>query len=318
VIARLKRDAPTRPLARYATSRLLQGVAVVLTAMVLTFLLAQLGANSAVSLFGQSVSSQRLAAIEHQLGYDRAWPVQLADYMTSAVHGDFGTSIQTGTSAMGVVLGGVPYTLLLALTALLSAVTAALAIAAVAVIKPASRTATCVRALAMGLQGIPEFWLALMLALVFAGQLGWFPAEGSGSPASIVLPAAALAIPLISTLVRLLLSEMVELMRQPFVEALEARGVGRRQIVLRHALRNAMPTLVTFLGLQIGWLLGGTVVVETIFAWPGIGTTLVNSANVHDVPVMQATVVLIAVAFVLFNLAADLLVYRIDPRVRLA
>lgn len=313
----LRIDIGTMLFLRYVASRLFQGAAVVLGAVIVTFLISEAGPNSAVALYGGKLSSDRLAAIERELGLDRPLPERMADYFGSALTGDFGTSIRTSEPALDVVLSGLPYTLLLAAVALFSAVVLAVTVAVIAVIWPSNRAIAVIRATAMALQGMPEFWLALMLTFVFAVRLGWLPSLGADSPASIILPAAALAIPLVSTLIRLLISDMTGLMQEQFVEALQARGIGRADIVRRHALLNSFPILITFLALQIGWLVGGTLVVENIFAWPGIGTSLVNAAQVSDVSVMRATVVIIALTFVVFNLLADLLVYRIDPRVRI-
>jgi ABC-type dipeptide/oligopeptide/nickel transport system permease component len=170
----------------------------------------------------------------------------------------------------------------------------------------------------MVLQGLPEFFVGLVLVLVFAVSLAWLPSFGASGPAWYVLPIAALAIPLMSSLARLLRAQLLGILHEEFVTALRARGLGPREIVLRHGLRNALPPLIAYLALQLGWLVGGTVIVEVVFGIPGLGELAISATRDRDITVIQAVVVTVAVGYVGFNLLADLIVYTIDPRVRAA
>ena len=173
-----------------------------------------------------------------------------------------------------------------------------------------------IRSTLMALQGLPPFWLGVILVLIFSVQLQWLPSYGNRSATSYILPIAALSIPLMSTVVRLLRSQLLDIMGMEFITALRAKGLSERDIVIRHALRNAMPPLVTFMALQIGWLFGGTLIVEAMFGWPGIGTLTLTATGNQDLTVIQAIVVVVAVVYVLLNLLADLAVLAIDPRLR--
>ena len=174
-----------------------------------------------------------------------------------------------------------------------------------------------IRRLLIVLQGIPEYWAAMMLVLVFAVGLHWLPSFGFKDPRALILPTVALAAPMISSFVRLLRATLLDVLGSDFVLAVRSKGISDTEIVLRHGLRNVLPAFLTLLALYIGWLIGGTLIIETIFVWPGVGTVLTNAVKVRDLPVIQAVVILIAVAVVILNLIVDLLMLAIDPRVRL-
>jgi ABC-type dipeptide/oligopeptide/nickel transport system permease component len=154
--------------------------------------------------------------------------------------------------------------------------------------------------------------------LVFSVSLNWLPSIADGSAASIVLPTIALALPLVSTFVRLLRSQMLEVMTSDFVIAMRVRGLSLKRIVITHVLPNALPPLITFMALQIGWLLGGTLIVETVFGWPGLGNVTITATSNQDLPVIEAAIVVTAIAYVVANLVADILVMLLDPRIRVA
>jgi ABC-type dipeptide/oligopeptide/nickel transport system permease component len=181
-----------------------------------------------------------------------------------------------------------------------------------------SRADRYVRSGLIVVQGVPDFWLALLLVIVFAVTLGWLPAIADGSASALVLPSVALAVPLVSTFVRLFRAQMLEVMSADFVLAMSVRGLSPRAIVLRHVVPNSLAPMIAFMALQLGWLLGGTIIVETVFGWPGIGNLAIVATSGLDLPVIEAVIVVTAVAYVLCNLAADLLVAAIDPRIRVA
>lgn len=301
---------------RFLGTRALQGLVVVIGAVLISFVLTNIGGNP-VDRTGAFLTGDQRAALEHQLGYDRPVGERLLDYVGRVAQGDFGISISRGGPAAGEVLGAVPATLALVGCALVMAVAAALALACHSVLhreRPIDRVS---RGTLFVLQGMPEFFVGLLLVLIFAVDLQWLPSIGFAGATSLILPSLAIALVLVPSLMRVLRSELLDVMQREFVTGLRARGLSERRIVLRHVLRNAAPPFVTILALQIGWLLGGTLIVESLFGWPGVGSLLLVASDTRDLPVIQACVILIAVGYVLVNLAADLLVVALDPRIRL-
>ncbi|HZV74387.1 MAG TPA: ABC transporter permease [Conexibacter sp.] len=304
---------------RYLLTRLAQGVAVVLGAVAISFLLVNAVGNPVDALgTGAQLTERAHRELIHQYGYDQPLPARFADYLSRLLRGDFGTSFRSEDSALALVLRALPNTFLLILVSVVLAWLIAAPVAIRSVLKRDSRSDRVVRNGLVVIQGVPDFWLALLLVIVFAVTLGWLPAIADGSPSAIVLPMCAIALPLVSTFVRMLRSQLLEVMTSDFVIAMSVRGLSMRKIVLRHVLPNALPPIVTFMALQLGWLLGGTLIVETVFGWPGIGDLAVTATTQTDLPVVEAAIVLTAAAYVLCNLLADLLVVALDPRIRVA
>lgn len=300
---------------RYAGSRLAQGVLVVLGAVIISFALINLSGN-AVDALGTSLDPSTRAQLLSEYGLDRPLPERFGAYLVGAMHGDFGQSFRGTDSARGLVLNALPYTLLLVSISLVVACAVALPVALHSVLRRQSMADRLVRRGFMLMQGLPEFFIALLLVLVFAVNLGWLPSVGISGASSYVLPVIALSLPLLSTLTRLVRSQLLTVLGMDFVTALQARGISGGRIVLRHALRNALPPLITYLALQVGWLLGGTLIVEVVFGIPGIGQLAVSAAQQRDLNVVAAVVVIAASAYVVLNLVADLLVFMVDPRIR--
>jgi ABC-type dipeptide/oligopeptide/nickel transport system permease component len=216
------------------------------------------------------------------------------------------------------VLDGLPYTLTLVIGTLVVACTVAVPLAVLSVMRPGSLLDRVLRRTFMVVQGMPEFFIAVLLVLAFAVKMHLLPSFGVSGPSSYILPIAALSLPLISTLTRLMRSQLLDIMGREFITALRARGLTQREIVFGHAVRNAAPTIVTYLALQSGMLVGGTILVELVFGIPGIGQLAVTAAGQRDLNVIQAVVVTVACIYVLLNLLADVAVYSLDPRVRAA
>jgi peptide/nickel transport system permease protein len=303
-------------IARYVVVRLIQGFTVILAAIAVSFLLVNLSGSPAEALGGGFMTAEDLRALERALGYDRPLGERFLDYMGNALQGDLGVSLRGQEPVLPLVLEALPYTIYLVAATLALALAVAIPVSLFSVLRRESHADRVIRRVLMAASGVPDFWLALMLALIFAAWLQVLPSSGFSDPAAIVLPTLALAVPLIPTLVRLLRGDLLDIMSQDFIVALRARGLTERQVVVGHALRNAVPAMITFLALQIGWLLGGTLVVETIFGWPGIGSLAMSMTKTRDLPVIQAIVVVVAVAYVALNLLADLLVLWMDPRTR--
>jgi len=316
-------DAPTATVAasrwpgvaRYAAARVGQGILVLFGALTASFILIHLTGNPATVLAGGQLPEAQVQALSHQLGYDRPLGVQYVSYLANAVHGNFGTSFRYGTSALSAVLSALPNTLTLIAVSIVAAVVISVVVATASVLRQGGWSDRMWRPLLSALQGIPDFWIALVLVLVLSVKLHWLPSLGYTTFSSLIMPCVALTLPMLASFSRLLRASMLDFTDSDVALALRARGLTRREIVLHHAMRNAMVVFVSYVALQAGWLVGGTVIVETIFAWPGIGTMLIGAVQARDLAIVQATVVLVAVAFTLLNLAADLAVIWLDPRI---
>ncbi len=309
------RESGLSTAARYLAGRLGQGLLVVFGAVLISFVLVNLAGDSVASRAALLTPAQ-VHALEHQLGLDRPLLERFVHYIDSVLHGNFGASYRFGGSALDVVMSVLPNTLALVGASLVVVLALGVPAALYSAIRPGSRVDRMLGRATSLLQGIPEFWLALMLVIVFAVNLGWLPSIGFDGPSVLLLPAIAIATPLVPAVYRLLRGQLLDVMQRDFVEVLRIKGLSERQIVLRHGLRNALPGFVAFFGLQLGYLIGGTLVVEVVFSWPGIGSLAVDAANAHDLGVVQAVVIVVAFAYVLLNLLADLLVLWLDPRVR--
>ncbi len=251
------------------------------------------------------------------LGLDRPLPQQFVIYLSRAAAGDLGTSLRHNRPVAQLIGERLPRTMLLAAAAL----ALALVIAIPAGIVSALRRGTLVDRLAMVLavagQAVPIFWLALMLIWLFAVRLEWLPVFGSGTALHLVLPAVSLSTIVLGRLARLVRSSMLEVLEQDYVRTARAKGLGEASVVWRHALKNAAIPIVTVVGLQLAQLLGGAVVTETIFAWPGVGVLAAEAVFNRDFPVVQGVTLIISLIFVAANLAVDLAYVALNPRIRL-
>ncbi|MGN6187521.1 MAG: ABC transporter permease [Conexibacter sp.] len=305
------------PLARYVCGRLAQGLFVVLGAVLISFLLVNL-AGSPVDVMGADLNPQQRADLAHQLGYDRPLLARLGSYLAGALHGDLGTSYRTGRSALATVLEAFPDTALLIALAVGGSLLVTIPIAVYSVLHRESPVDRGVRRALIFIGAMPEYWLALLLVLLFAVGLGWLPSIGFDSPASLVLPTISIAAAIVPAFVRVLRASLLETARSDMVTSLRAKGFSDRHIFTHQGLKNSLIPFATLFGLQVGWLVGGTLIVEVVFAWPGVGFGLMDAVRARDLAVIQATVVLVACAYVVVNLLVDLFVMAIDPRVRLS
>lgn len=303
---------------RYVRARLLQGIVVVAGATIISFLLTNLTGDPADVLGGTFLPAESRRELARNLGYDEPILERLGDYLVGAAQGDFGDSFRTGRSAAGSVLEALPNTLILVFAAIALSLVLAVPISLFSVLRRESKADRRGRTLMLMAGSLPDFWVALVLVLVFSVQLGIFPSFGFTGIESLVLPACSLALPLVPTFVRVLRGALLDVGERDFVVALRGRGFGDTYIMLRHGMKNSLVPFTTLVALQLGGLLGGTLIVEVVFAWPGIGTLLTNAVAVRDIAVVQATVVIVAVGYVLLNLAADVFVALIDPRIRVA
>jgi peptide/nickel transport system permease protein len=302
---------------RYVGRRLLQGLGVLLIAATIGFLLTNAIGNPSDMLKGGVLDPQALKEYQRSLGYDKPLLSRYVSYIGGLLHGHFGNSYRFNESGMKIVLDALPYTLMLVGGAVVLALSLSVPLAVLSVIRRGSLVDRSMQRGLMVLQGVPEFWLGLVLALVFGGIWRIFPTIGYVGLQSLVLPACALGIPLVPTFVRLMRGQLLDTMQMDFVDALRAKGLDERTIVVRHGLRNVVGPFVTLLALQFGFLIGGSILIEAVFAWPGIGSAALSAVSARDLAVLQSLILLVTVCFVLLNLLADVFVLWRDPRIRL-
>lgn len=292
-------------------------VPVVFGVLLLTFLLVHMVPGDPVEvMLGESATIADRDQLRADLGLNRALPLQFADYLGKIAHGDLGRSIHTHTPVSTLLAERVPATARLGLLALVIALSVGIPAGIVAALRHNDWPDRASTMAALTLSAMPHFWLGPLLMLVFALWLGWLPVSGMESPASIVLPALTLACGLAAILTRMTRASMLEVLGEDFVRTARAKGLPESVVVLRHALKAALLPVVTVVGLQLGSLLAGAVITETVFGWDGVGRLLVESIEKRDYPVTQACVLVISLTYVLVNLATDLAYARLDPRVR--
>lgn len=243
--------------------------------------------------------------------------VQYGRFLASLASGDLGTSLHSGEPVLGLVRSRLPATLLLAIAAVTAALLLAIPLGLLSAARAGSWIDHAARLLAVLAGALPNLWLGPLAILVFAIYLRWTPVAGSGSPTHLILPALTLGFGMSASLARLLRASLLDRLRDDFIRTAYAKGASRRRVLVVHALRNAILPLVTVTGTQVGHLLAGTLITETIFAWPGLGRLLVGSLQSRDYPVTQACVLVIAFLYVAVNLLTDLCYAAADPRVRL-
>ncbi|MGD8266488.1 MAG: ABC transporter permease [Chromatiales bacterium] len=268
-------------------------------------------------ILGDSARPADREALRSELGLDRPLPVQYADYLSGLLRFDLGNSLHSKQPVSALLLERLPATLKLSLVAFLLAVLIALPLGVLA----ATRSGTFWDSGAMTLSllgvSIPNFWLGPMLILLFSLWLGLTPVSGMEQPGSVILPAITLGVSLAAILARMVRSSLLEVLGEDYIRTARAKGVSEQRIVWRHALGNALLPVITLLGLQFGALLAGSVITEKVFSWPGIGLLLIDAIQQRDYPVVQGTVLLIAVSYLIVNRLTDLTYRVVDPRVRL-
>ncbi len=303
-------------MARYLAQRLTHLAGVLLAVSILVFLLIHLSGDPVRLLTPLDAKPEDVARIRSLYGLDQSIPVQYVNFLKKALRGDLGESFRYQRPAFELVIHRLPA------TALLAFVTIALTIAIGIPVGlwTGSRTGSAADWIASVATfvfiSLPSFWLGVLLILVFADRLRWLPASGFESPIYLVLPSLTLAVYTTGLITRLVRTDVHDVLTQDFIRTARAKGLGERRVLSRHALRNAMISAATVLGLQLGTLLGGSVVVETVFAWPGVGWLMLQAIQTRDLPVVRAAVLVVGTAFVLINLVVDLLYLYLDPRIR--
>ncbi len=302
---------------RYVARRLLLTIPVLLGVATLVFSLIHLvPGDPALAMLGEGASQDDVDALRTALGLDRPMGEQYIGFLGGLFQGDLGQSFRTGQPVTAMILERLPATAELAMASMAVAIAFAVPLGIIAAIRRHQAADHAAMAFALAGISIPNFWLGPILALVFAVELGWFPVSGRGTAANLVLPAVTLGLALAAILARMTRASLLDEIGELYVRAARARGVSRMRAILRHALRNALVPLVTILALQFGAVLTGSVITETIFAWPGIGRLLIQSIGFRDYPLVQGCILFIAVAYVSVNLLTDVLYSVVDPRIR--
>ena len=301
----------------YVLRRLAQSALTLLGVSVLVFVILRvLPGDPARMLLPDGAPESAVAELNRQLGLREPLIVQYGLFLSSVARGDFGQSFQYRAPALRVVLERLPATVQLTLAAMLVTIAVGVSLGIFTAVRRGTRYDVAGTILAVLGQSLPNFWLGIMLILLFGVALRWLPTSGFAGWTSLVLPAVTLAAFPTALVARLTRSSMLEILNRDYIRTGRAKGLAERRVVLRHALRNAAIPVLTVIGLQIGALLGGAVITESIFAWPGMGKLIVDAIFFRDFPVVQTVLILSATVFVVINLAVDLLYTVIDPRIR--
>lgn len=304
-------------MAGFILKRLLQAIFVILAVTLIVSFAIRLSGDPAIMLTGAgSVTEQDLQNIRKALGLERPFFVQYLAFLKGILVGDFGRSFMGGTPVSALIAQALPATLLLAFTSLLLSIVISVPLGVYAAVNRGRWPDQLIRILSLVGLSFPNFWLAIMMVLLFSIFLGWLPPSGMEGPESFIMPALTMAIILTATNVRLVRTSMLETLSQQYIMVARSKGLRDRVVLYKHALRNSAIPLVTYIGLQFGSLIGGIVIVERVFNWPGMGTLAFDAVSGRDYPVLQGSITVLALFIVLINLAVDIAYGLIDPRIR--
>ena len=302
---------------RYTIRRLLQLVPVLIGISIMTFaILHAIPGDPVVVMAPTDATEEDIAALRAEFGLDQPLPVQYLKYVGNALQGNLGKSLRTRDPVAETLLRRLQFTIMLTLFSILIGVVLGVIAGVVAAIHQDTWIDNTIRIVSLTILSIPGFWLSLMLLMLFAGMLRWLPSGGAGSIQHLILPAVVISHGAAAVIARFTRASMLDVIRQDYVRTVRAMGIPEFLVMYKHALRNALNPVLTIVGLQFGFLLGGSVIVETIFALPGIGRLMVNAINTRDYPVVQGGILYIALTFVIVNLITDLLYAVVNPRIR--
>ena len=304
-------------MARYLVRRLLLTIPVLFGVATLVFMLIHLvPGDPAQSMLGEGATQEEVMKLRDALGLDEPLLGQYKSFLGGIVRGDLGTSFRYNTPVTTQILSRLPNTAMLAVAAMLVAIAFAIPLGILAAVFRGTAIDHAAMTLALAGISMPNFWLGPLLAILFAVYIGWLPVSGTGSIWHLVLPAITLGAALSAILARMTRASVLEELRELYVLAARARGMTKTRSVLRHAFRNSLIPIVTIIGLQFGAVLTGTIITETIFAWPGVGRLLIQAINFRDYPLVQGCILFISVTYVAMNLLTDLTYGFLDPRIR--
>ncbi|MBM6595875.1 ABC transporter permease [Microvirga pudoricolor] len=304
-------------MAGFILKRLLQAIFVILAVTLIVSFAIRLSGDPAIMLTGAgSVTEKDLENIRQALGLNRPFLVQYLEFLSGIARGDFGRSFMGGTPVSLLISKALPSTLLLAFASLAVSIAISVPLGVYAAVKRGKWPDQVIRVLSLVGLSFPNFWLAIMMVLFFSITLGLLPPSGMEGPESFIMPALTMAIILTATNVRLVRTSMLETLSQQYIMVARSKGLRDRVVLYKHALRNSAIPLVTYIGLQFGSLIGGIVIVERVFNWPGMGTLAFDAISARDYPVLQGSITVLALFIVLINLVVDIAYGLIDPRIR--
>jgi peptide/nickel transport system permease protein len=302
---------------RFIVRRVLQGLVTLFLVSIIVFILSRLTGDPVALLLSEFSTFEDKERLARQLGLDKPLVEQYTIFVWNAIQGDLGRSIRGDHApALKLVLDRVPATLQLAAVSSALSFLAGLPLGVLAALKRGSVVDTVARVLALLGQATPVFWLGIVAMYVFSVRLGWLPTSGYGEPKQFVLPVFALGLFMVAAFLRLTRSGMLEALDSEYVKLARIKGLSETIVVWKHALRNSLIPVITYLGTVFGRMVTGTVVVETVFAWPGVGRLAYDAVMLRDFPVLQAVVLFMATAFIVINLVVDVLYAYVDPRIR--
>lgn len=302
----------------FLVRRTFESILLMLGVLVLVFFMVRLTGDPAALMLPKEAPPEQRAAFAREMGLDRPMPVQFAEYMTGVFRGDLGDSLRQRRPALEIIAERLPATFELAVAALGFAMLVAVPLGLAGGMRPGGPLDLLARGVGLAGQTVPNFWLGMLFIVWFAVDLGWFPAFGRDGPSSLVLPAVALGFAGMGQLVRLTRSSVLEVRKSDYVRTARAKGVAARAVSLRHVLPNVAIPIVSVLGIQFTYLLGGSVYIEVVFAWPGLGTLLETAIRDTDFPMVQAITIFLSLFAISIHLLTDLVYGAIDPRLRMA
>lgn len=302
---------------RYTLRRLVQLVPVLIGVSIMTFAILHAIPGDPIAVMAPADASEEdIAGLRAEFGLDQPLPIQYLKYVGNAVQGNLGRSLRTRDPVAETLWRRLQFTIQLTIASVVLGVILGVVLGVVAATHHNTWIDNTIMVTSLTLLSVPGFWLSLMLLLLFAGTLRWLPSGGTGGPQHLVLPVIVISHGAAAVIARFTRSSMLEVIRQDYIRTARANGIPERLVVYRHALRNALNPVITIVGLQFGFLLGGSAIVETIFALPGIGRLMVNAIYTRDYPVIQGGILFIALTFVLVNLLTDLVYAIVNPRIR--
>lgn len=300
----------------YAIRRLLQIIPVLFIIVSIVFGLMYVSGDPVILMLPEDATQEEIDALRAALNLDEPFYVQFATYLWNVLHGDFGNSFRYNQDALTLVLEKLPATIQLAGASMAIAVTIAVPLGILSARRKNSKLDFFVTTGTVLGKAMPNFWVGIMLVLLFSVQLQWLPVSGRGTFAQLILPAITLGTAVAAYIARLTRSSMLEALSQDYVRTAKSKGLKTSKVVYKHALKNALIPVVTIIMIQTGGLVGGALVTEMIFAWPGLGQLLVQSIHARDMAVVQAAICVIALMVIILNLITDLFVGMLDPRIR--
>lgn len=302
-------------MAKYISKRLLQAIFVLLGVSLVAFIILHLSGDPLSLLISSGATPEQEAAIRTKMGLDDPLYIQYFRFLAQILHGDFGESLYYKQSTLSLIMNRLPATIQLTFAGILVATVIGIPLGIIAATKKGSVVDSVVRIIAICGQAIPSFWLGLMMILIFSVKLKWLPTSGRGTFAQMIMPAITVGLFSMASVCRLTRSTMIETLKTDYIRTAKAKGLHKARIIVVHALRNSLLPVVTTIGMEIGHLLGGTLLTETIFSWPGIGSLAVQAITNRDYPLVQTAVLITAFMYVIVNLIVDLLYAVIDPRI---